>query len=252
MSDCRLYVGNLPHDVTERELDDLFYKYGKLRDIALPKSGKDGPSFAFVEYYDYRDAEDAIRRRDGYTFAGKRLRVEVAGRGARGGRDGDRDGDRGGDRGRDRGRDRDGDRGRDRDRERKPKRELSLKRSDFGIIVENLPKSSWQDLKDLFAVDAKLSVVWTNVNGTDGEVEFSSKEDVDAAISKYDNYSWENKAKAPDQPSTISVRARPSKDEGVPASTATAGQESETKGSGEGEGGDDSSRRDRSRSRDRE
>jgi len=234
--------------VTERELDDLFYKYGKIRDIAMPKGGREGAAFAFVEYYDYRDAEDAIRRRDGYTFAGKRLRVEVAGRSGRGGRDGDRDGDRG----RDRGRDRDGDRGRDRDRERKPKRELTLKRSDFGIIVENLPKSSWQDLKDLFAVEGKLSVVWTNVNGTGGEVEFSSKEDVDVAISRFDNYSWENKAKAPDQPSTISVRARPSKEEGAPASTATAGQESETKSSGEGEGGDDSSRRDRSRSRDRE
>lgn len=29
----RVYVGNLPSDVTSRELDDLFYRYGRIRDI---------------------------------------------------------------------------------------------------------------------------------------------------------------------------------------------------------------------------
>lgn len=31
----RIYVGNLPMDVRERELDDLFYKYGRIRDIEI-------------------------------------------------------------------------------------------------------------------------------------------------------------------------------------------------------------------------
>ncbi len=35
MSDARVFVGNLPMDVREREVEDLFYKYGKIRSIDL-------------------------------------------------------------------------------------------------------------------------------------------------------------------------------------------------------------------------
>ncbi|XP_066361814.1 serine/arginine-rich-splicing factor SR34-like isoform X2 [Miscanthus floridulus] len=52
---CTIYVGNLPGDIREREVDDLFYKFE-----------------------DPRDAEDAIYGRDGYNFDGHRLRVELA------------------------------------------------------------------------------------------------------------------------------------------------------------------------------
>ena len=33
------------------------------------------PAFAFIEYDSSRDAEDAVRGRDGYDFDGNRLRV---------------------------------------------------------------------------------------------------------------------------------------------------------------------------------
>merc|ERR1711966_505054 len=89
---CRIYVGNLPSDVRERELDDLFYKYGRIRDVSV-KGGASGPCFAFIEFDDPRDAEDAIKGRDGYDFDRNRLRVEMAGRPGGGS-------DRGGDRGR--------------------------------------------------------------------------------------------------------------------------------------------------------
>lgn len=36
------------------------------------------PAFAFISFDDYRDAEDAIRGRDGYNFDGYRLRCEFA------------------------------------------------------------------------------------------------------------------------------------------------------------------------------
>jgi RNA recognition motif-containing protein len=32
---ARVYVGNLPVDIRERELEDLFYKYGRIRDIDI-------------------------------------------------------------------------------------------------------------------------------------------------------------------------------------------------------------------------
>uniref|UniRef100_I1NMK5 RRM domain-containing protein n=1 Tax=Oryza glaberrima TaxID=4538 RepID=I1NMK5_ORYGL len=50
-----IYVGNLPGDIREREVEDLFYKFE-----------------------DPRDADDAICCRDGYNFDGYRLRVELA------------------------------------------------------------------------------------------------------------------------------------------------------------------------------
>lgn len=35
------------------------------------------PTFAFVEFDDPRDAADACRARDGYDFAGGRIRVSI-------------------------------------------------------------------------------------------------------------------------------------------------------------------------------
>lgn len=74
---CRIFVGNLPIDIREREVEDLFYKYGRIRDIDL-KTPSRPPAFAFVTFDDHRDAEDAIYGRDGYNFDGARLRVEMS------------------------------------------------------------------------------------------------------------------------------------------------------------------------------
>jgi len=34
-NDCRIYVGNLPPDIRSKDVEDLFYKYGAIRDIDL-------------------------------------------------------------------------------------------------------------------------------------------------------------------------------------------------------------------------
>ncbi|TXG49892.1 hypothetical protein EZV62_025767 [Acer yangbiense] len=80
MSSCAsrtLYVGNLPWDICEREVEDLFYKYGPIADIDL-KIPPRPPCYAFIEFEEAWDAEDAIRGRDGYDFDGHRLLVELA------------------------------------------------------------------------------------------------------------------------------------------------------------------------------
>ena len=60
----RLYVGNLPVDVEEREVEDLFGKHGKLKSCYL-KGGREGSSrFAFIEFEDSRDADNACRMGD--------------------------------------------------------------------------------------------------------------------------------------------------------------------------------------------
>jgi len=68
-----LNKGNLPPDCRNNELEDIFYKYGRIRYVDIKKSR--GPPFAFVEFDDPLDAEDAVRGRDGYNFDGYRLKV---------------------------------------------------------------------------------------------------------------------------------------------------------------------------------
>uniref|UniRef100_N1R520 Pre-mRNA-splicing factor SF2 n=1 Tax=Aegilops tauschii TaxID=37682 RepID=N1R520_AEGTA len=62
-----IYVGNLPGDIREREVEDLFYKYGRIVDIDL-KVPPRPPGYAFVEFEDPRDAEDACAGRDGWNL----------------------------------------------------------------------------------------------------------------------------------------------------------------------------------------
>ncbi|VDK57765.1 unnamed protein product, partial [Anisakis simplex] len=73
--DCRVYVGNLPSNIKQRDLEDLFDKYGRICFIDVKYSR--GAPFAFLEFEDPRDAEDAIRGRDGYDLDGCRIRVEL-------------------------------------------------------------------------------------------------------------------------------------------------------------------------------
>ena len=53
-NDCKIYVGNLPDDVRVRDIEDLFYKYGKIVDIDLHDRPRKGPPFSFVEFDDER------------------------------------------------------------------------------------------------------------------------------------------------------------------------------------------------------
>ncbi len=50
-----MHAGRLPLDCRPRDLEDMFYKYGRIIRCDV-KVG-----FGFVEYEDRRDAEDAIR-----------------------------------------------------------------------------------------------------------------------------------------------------------------------------------------------
>ena len=51
-SESRLYVGNLPPDCREKDIEDLFLKYGKITFVDL--KNRRPPPFAFVEYDDPR------------------------------------------------------------------------------------------------------------------------------------------------------------------------------------------------------
>lgn len=70
-----MYVGDLPRDAEERELERSFGHYGPLKSVWVARNP---PGFAFIEFEDPRDAEDAVRALDGTTVCGARIRVEHA------------------------------------------------------------------------------------------------------------------------------------------------------------------------------
>ncbi len=76
-TDCKVYVGGLPADATSQEvnkqsfqiisdktmqLEDSFTRYGPIRKVWIARRP---PGFAFIEFEDNRDAEDAVRALDG-------------------------------------------------------------------------------------------------------------------------------------------------------------------------------------------
>ena len=76
----RLFVGNLPYDVTEAELRAHFAAIGPLSYISLATDRDTGKprGFAFVEFSSQTDAEDAIRRLNNQSFKGRLLAVNEA------------------------------------------------------------------------------------------------------------------------------------------------------------------------------
>ncbi|XP_053597504.1 serine/arginine-rich splicing factor 7 isoform X1 [Microplitis mediator] len=72
-SDCKVYVGDLGSNATKQDLEDAFSYYGPLRNVWVARNP---PGFAFVEFEDARDADDAVRGLDGRTICGRRARVE--------------------------------------------------------------------------------------------------------------------------------------------------------------------------------
>ncbi|XP_074558897.1 serine/arginine-rich splicing factor SR30-like [Curcuma longa] len=167
-----IYVGNLPGDIREKEVEDLFYKYGSIIDIDL-KIPPRPPGYAFVEFEDARDAEDAIRGRDGYNFDGHRLRVELAhgGRGQSSSLD------------------------RHSSYSSAGRRGGVSRRSEFRVMVTGLPSSaSWQDLKDHMrrAGDVCFSEVFRDGGGTVGIVDYTNYDDMKYAIRKLDDSEFRN------------------------------------------------------------
>ena len=75
-----LKVDNLSFRTTPEDLKPIFDKYGDVGDIYIPRDrwSKESRGFAFVRFYDRRDAEDALERLDGYVMDGRSIRVQMA------------------------------------------------------------------------------------------------------------------------------------------------------------------------------
>lgn len=60
--DTKIYVGDLPREASEKEIERAFSYYGRLRNVWVARNPA---GFAFVEFEDPRDADDAVRGLDG-------------------------------------------------------------------------------------------------------------------------------------------------------------------------------------------
>lgn len=162
-----MFVGNLPSDANERDLERFFRGYGRMREVLL-KNG-----YGFVEFDDRRDAEDAVYELNGKKLLGVRVTVEKA-------------------KGTPRGRDQYSSRDRDypsRDYRGRNDRYGPPTRTAYRLIVENLSsRVSWQDLKDYMRQAGEVTYADAHKkHRNEGVVEFASSADMKNALDTLDN-----------------------------------------------------------------
>ncbi|EXJ82841.1 hypothetical protein A1O3_06656 [Capronia epimyces CBS 606.96] len=160
VSSTRLYLGNLPRNITKQDIQDHFGTHGtdSIKEIKLMNG------FGFIEYEDPMDARDVVP--DGTEFKGERLTVQFA-RGPRRKDDFNGPSDR---------------------NVPRPRRTV------YRMQVTGLqPETSWQDLKDFARNSGQLDVVYSETGRErDGKgfVEFETQADLKTAVEKLDGQTF--------------------------------------------------------------
>jgi len=71
-SSTRLYIGRISNTIRDVDLEEEFRRFGRIQDVDVKRG------FAFVEFYDPRDAADARSVMNGKTIHGSQLLVQFA------------------------------------------------------------------------------------------------------------------------------------------------------------------------------
>ena len=76
----KIYVGNLPFDVTEEELRQEFVPFGEVASVSIPTDKYSGRprGFAFVEMPSISEGQAAITSLNGKTLKDRTLTVDAA------------------------------------------------------------------------------------------------------------------------------------------------------------------------------
>jgi len=77
---ARIFVANLPFDITDKELREFFSQIGPVLGVILPVDRETGKKrgFAFVDYEDKATADEAIRKFNSQMLRGQRIAVNEA------------------------------------------------------------------------------------------------------------------------------------------------------------------------------
>lgn len=80
METNKLYVGNLPYEVTEEELRELFSQAGGVKSVTIITDRNTGRAkgFAFVEMETRAEAEKAVSMLNTHTLGDRQIRVSEA------------------------------------------------------------------------------------------------------------------------------------------------------------------------------
>jgi len=76
----RLYLRNIPFEITEDDIRSKFEKYGTINEIHIPINYKTNQSFgyAYISYETVESSIMAINKMDGEYFMGRRLHISIA------------------------------------------------------------------------------------------------------------------------------------------------------------------------------
>src|SRR5436190_16620096 len=76
----KLYVGNLPYETGEQDLEALFGSVGQVESVSVMRDMATGRArgFAFVEMASDEDAQNAITTLNNYSLGGRNLTVNEA------------------------------------------------------------------------------------------------------------------------------------------------------------------------------
>ena len=72
-----IYVGNLPHGVSEEEIREMFAKYGEVESVTMVKDRFSGQSkgFGFVEMPNNSEADQVIKALNKTMLQGKEVKI---------------------------------------------------------------------------------------------------------------------------------------------------------------------------------
>ncbi|MEM9542047.1 MAG: RNA-binding protein [Cyanobacteria bacterium P01_E01_bin.42] len=75
-----VYIGNLPYEVTEEDLQSVFAEYGSVKRVKLPMDRDTGKKrgFGFVDMEEETEEATAIDNLDGAEWMGRTLKANKA------------------------------------------------------------------------------------------------------------------------------------------------------------------------------